>query len=737
MEANGHQTNGLVELNHHHMQNCPYGITGDRKGVFEEEELRNNEVSKQHTKSVQAQAIKQTQQQEPRGAQWPLVLWERFLPLGSLKVLLVENDESTQQVVKALLRNCSYEVTAVANGLQAWKILEDTTNHIDLVLTELSMPYLSGIGLLTKIKNHKTCKNIPVIMMSANDSMGIVFKCLSKGAADFLLKPIRKNEVKNIWQHVWRKCQSSSCSESESGIRTQKSTKSKCSDVLDNYNDSGDEGDNESVGLNARGGNDDISSTQSSWSKTSVEGGSPQPLSPWNELANAPDSTSSQNIHSRLNVLRVPTASTIKHLKQDDALDNTKMGKDLEIGLLNNPNLELQGQGEEVFASTLDTENDKFHVLDSMEDSNNSKMEKVDLRNGSSSPIDAITNIPIHLMVSVSHNVSGNLSKITNDKHTAYDPKEMSCLEISLKRLRETSDTGIDTLQQNVLRRSDVSAFSRYNANATSANEGRCFPVNNSSEASKTGVRPYQGSNGSSPNNDLGSTTNNAFAKKEGNNDKTMPDHPSSASQTMQQGNTFRQPIILDKPDTSNTTLAQGKALDWQNKVQNHHHHHHHHHYQHHHPHNLQEQQPLNHDDLSLGNLTAVAAKGGASDKLGQEMEGNANNYGSASGSNGQNGSSGHHESDNKAIAKCGAGEGSGCGSRSEVDQNRLSQREASLNKFRQKRKERCFEKKVRYHSRKRLAEQRPRVKGQFVRQITDENRNQAENRTGIADLGT
>ncbi|KAL2454546.1 Uncharacterized protein Adt_47954 [Abeliophyllum distichum] len=98
-------------------------------------------------------------------------------------------------------------------------------------------------------------------------------------------------------------------------------------------------------------------------------------------------------------------------------------------------------------------------------------------------------------------------------------------------------------------------------------------------------------------------------------------------------------------------------------------------------------------------------------------MEGNANNYGSASKSNGHNGSSGHRESDNKAIAKCGIGEGSGCGSRSEVYQNCLSQRKASLNKFRQKRKERCFEKKVRYHSRKRLAEQRPHVKGQFCSQ--------------------
>ena len=46
------------------------------------------------------------QQQQPQGT---MVCWERFLHLRSLKVLLVENDDSTRHVVTALLRNCSYE----------------------------------------------------------------------------------------------------------------------------------------------------------------------------------------------------------------------------------------------------------------------------------------------------------------------------------------------------------------------------------------------------------------------------------------------------------------------------------------------------------------------------------------------------------------------------------------------------------------------------------------------------
>jgi pseudo-response regulator 1 len=51
---------------------------------------------------------------------------------------------------------------------------------------------------------------------------------------------------------------------------------------------------------------------------------------------------------------------------------------------------------------------------------------------------------------------------------------------------------------------------------------------------------------------------------------------------------------------------------------------------------------------------------------------------------------------------------------------NRSERRAAALAKFRQKRKERCFDKKVRYVNRKKLAETRPRVRGQFVRQASN-----------------
>lgn len=63
-----------------------------------------------------------------------------------------------------------------------------------------------------------------------------------------------------------------------------------------------------------------------------------------------------------------------------------------------------------------------------------------------------------------------------------------------------------------------------------------------------------------------------------------------------------------------------------------------------------------------------------------------------------------------------------GSSSSNDGKMSKVDRREAALLKFRQKRKERCFDKKIRYVNRKRLAERRPRVRGQFVRKVNGIN---------------
>lgn len=695
------------------------GTCGDRQSISCNDGVRlTDTLINGNTELVDVQPVQTTLQQEPQGVQVPqysVVRWERFLPLRSLKVLLVENDDSTRHVVSALLRNCSYEVTAVENGLEAWSILEDLTNHIDLVITEMDMPYLTGIGLLSKIMNHKTCKNIPVIMTSCNDSMGIVFNCLSKGAVDFLVKPIRKNELKNLWQHVWRRCHSSSGSGSESGIRTQKSIKSTGNEESENNTDSNDEDDNISVGPLARDGSDNGSNTQSSWSKRATELDSPHPMSPWGQVGHPGDSTRALITNSRQDVPhdnQVLGTATGECQKTDDRLD-------LKAGAPGNLDLQLQGPSHKFMDTMTDMQNNvDFDLV-----SNKKRLEKCNEDLNDEAPemkrndpdADTVSLTP-QMKLSCS-DIPSHPSMINNQKGMAgYGTKEGPVLELSLKQLRDGRYTGTGVQGSNFLKLSLPSAFSRYDnskaANpAPTGNVGSCSPVDDNSEAAKadsmhnflttSNTTPNGRSNGSSDNNDMGSTTNNIPTIPEATGDRSM----AKSTINIRNGSAFH-PVQNDDDSSLQPVSASQDAPEKQ-QIQVQHHHHHYHHYHHHHVRNLKQQQQLNHD-------------------------GNAANYGSASGSNngsGQNGSSEPNGSSNGVMddetnvtmhngeAAKGVASNSGISGGSGLNQHQMAQREIALNKFRQKRKERCFDKKVRYQSRKRLAEQRPRVHGQFVRQ--------------------
>ncbi|KAK6231533.1 hypothetical protein SCA6_001606 [Theobroma cacao] len=775
MKVDSDGDKGLRELNH---QLCDgnkrstNGVVTEEHVTLEGDELKVNEIAQNvndgHVGAVQAPAVLQIPQQQPQNA---MVCWERFLHLRSLKVLLVENDDSTRHVVTALLRNCSYEVIEAANGLQAWKILEDLTNHIDLVLTEVVMPCLSGVGLLSKIMSHKTQKNVPVIMMSSHDSMGLVFKCLSKGAVDFLVKPIRKNELKNLWQHVWRRCHSSSGSGSESGTQTEKSVKSKSAEKSDNNTGSNDEDDNGSIGLNFGDGSDDGSATQSSWTKQAVEVDSPRPVSPWDRVAECRDSTCAQVIHSNADLSGnkwVPVTAAKECKEQDEQLDNVAMGKDLDIGVPRNVDLQLE-HPVEVPIKAIGTKQinllemgfSKFNEqIDNRKLDLNSETPSSKVKSEAPNQTGIISETTDLQKESADYEASNRLSKISdsNDKNI-NDSKELPSVDLGLKRLRGVKDAGTAFRdERNVLRRSDSSAFSRYNT-ASNANKvptvniGSSSALDNNIEETRKGsacdVRfhllnepPNQCSNVGSNNIDMGSTANNAFAKpavlknKSAASSIVRSSHPSSTFQPMKNDLSASQKVVLDKADDVNTTagLAQPRGTHQELQMQ-----HFPHHYDHHH--HLargiqQQQQPSEHNDLSLKKMAADAPHCGSSNVLGGPVEGNAGNYsvnGSASGSNhGSNGPNGSStavntvwtniESDNGIAGKSGSGNASGSGSGSGVDQSKSAHREAALTKFRQKRKERCFRKKVRYQSRKRLAEQRPRIRGQFVRQTANNN---------------
>lgn len=678
--------------------------------------------------------------------QGPTVRWERFLPVRSLRVLLVETDDSTRHVVSALLRNCSYEVTAVSGGLEAWKILEDPTNHIDLVLTEVEMPSLSGIGLLANMTSHKSCKNIPLIMMSSNDSMGIVFKCLSKGAVDFLVKPIRKNELKNLWQHVWRKCHSYSSSGSESGIRIQNISKSSVEESDNNTGSNGDDV-NWSTGLNVKDGSDNGSGTQNSWSERMVEVDRSQAVTLSDRVGGPADSTCAQVCHSRS---RARTDYWVKSgcNKEEVEHGNVSVGKYLKTTILKNSdmNTSLEPIKKE---SKKDNEESEKQVVELNNETVNDNSRTV-----TSDYMCVITNSTNPRIESVP--TEDSLSKIINVKDkTIYDKNVLPSIELDLNKPIDDAK-----ITRNILRHSDLSAFSRYNITLSvngspTGNVGSCSPLDNSSEAEKTRMMHNLESNslgtpnqhcGSSNNDDMGSSTNNNLSKPVCDTQKArsvVNAHPSTAFQLFK--NCDKSTTKPEVQGLADPGKAQEQTAHRQVQVQHHHHHYHHHH---HHVHDVNEKEQLSdHNSLSFRS-NASASHFGSSNAVTAPIEGNAANFclnGSASGSNNrsgaENGSNGQNANktvgteegavmagENGGSRKCGGEDLCGSGRKSGLDQNQSAQRAAALDKFRQKRKDRCFDKKVRYHNRKKLAEQRPRVKGQFVRQVVVEDKNSDPN---------
>nr|GMC75732.1 two-component response regulator-like APRR1 [Ipomoea batatas] len=128
-----------------------------------------------------------------------------FIDRSKVRILLCDNDSKSSEEVFTLLCKCSYQVTSVRSPRQVIDALNAEGPDIDIILSEVDLPMSKGLKLLKYIMRDKELRRIPVIMMSSQDEVSVVVKCLKLGAADYLVKPLRTNELLNLWTHMWRR----------------------------------------------------------------------------------------------------------------------------------------------------------------------------------------------------------------------------------------------------------------------------------------------------------------------------------------------------------------------------------------------------------------------------------------------------------------------------------------------------------------------------------------------------
>ena len=120
------------------------------------------------------------------------LFWEIEKQTSRPTVLIVEDNYAMIRLHSAYLMD-DFELLTAENGQQAIQILK--TSHIDLVLSDIHMPEMSGLSLREQLNSVPDADHIPFIFLTSVDNTQIQQRASSLGIVDYLLKPVNKTQL--------------------------------------------------------------------------------------------------------------------------------------------------------------------------------------------------------------------------------------------------------------------------------------------------------------------------------------------------------------------------------------------------------------------------------------------------------------------------------------------------------------------------------------------------------------
>jgi len=117
-------------------------------------------------------------------------------------ILIVDDELSMREFLTILLEREGYQTVAAANAIEAVRLMEQ--GGVDLVISDVQMPGLSGIELLAQIKS-KTPETA-VLMMTAFSAAEQAVEAMKLGAYDYIAKPFKNDEIKLLVRNALEKC---------------------------------------------------------------------------------------------------------------------------------------------------------------------------------------------------------------------------------------------------------------------------------------------------------------------------------------------------------------------------------------------------------------------------------------------------------------------------------------------------------------------------------------------------
>jgi DNA-binding response OmpR family regulator len=108
------------------------------------------------------------------------------------KILLAEDNSILLLLLKHQLQKEGYKLLIAVNGMEAIDLIEE--HNPDLILTDIMMPFISGLEVISHVRNKLNLKT-PIIVFSSAGQEEMVLKAFEMGATDFMSKPLSPNEL--------------------------------------------------------------------------------------------------------------------------------------------------------------------------------------------------------------------------------------------------------------------------------------------------------------------------------------------------------------------------------------------------------------------------------------------------------------------------------------------------------------------------------------------------------------
>jgi two-component system chemotaxis response regulator CheY len=120
-----------------------------------------------------------------------------------MKILVVDDDKTTRKLLNLFLKAKGYEVVTAENGLDAMEKMG--TESINLVVTDMNMPYMDGIELTKNLRNDEDWKNIPIVMVTTESDEDERKNAMDAGVDDYIVKPANAEQITDSVKKILKK----------------------------------------------------------------------------------------------------------------------------------------------------------------------------------------------------------------------------------------------------------------------------------------------------------------------------------------------------------------------------------------------------------------------------------------------------------------------------------------------------------------------------------------------------